>query len=259
MVPRRASRSVSLGSHAFAAAVAAFFAAILQPCSALCWPGSAVSLPYVSAVTSCTPCSAGRYDHDSDPTSACLPCPSSTYTAGNGTACPLCESGRVDHDKQSSTACLICPHGTYTEPGYATASGATPVRCPKCEKGYADLDRDPATVCDSCQVSFARRATRASGGEKQCRFQELLVLFRNPATAAIRRCARFLLMTCLVALPLVHIFLSERLGLSNFSAAVVVITAGTVDPGSNHTRERGGNQLSALQAGRIRRRQRPND
>ena len=81
-----------------------------RPSSGYCSAGSA-------SINSCSTCSSGTYDHDSDHNTSCQNCTSScnngytltgTCNATTTPTCVECSSGTYDDDNDHTTACVSC-------------------------------------------------------------------------------------------------------------------------------------------------------
>eukprot|EP01048_Picozoa_sp_COSAG05_P002936 COSAG05_NODE_129_length_17200_cov_47.810128_6_plen_250_part_00 len=104
-------------------------------CNSLCALGSYAPAGSDS-ISSCEACQAGQSDHDSDPSTLCVDCPSGRYSPANGTvgdcdgacnigsfgtagshsnsSCEACQAGQSDHDSDPSTLCVDCTSGRYS-------------------------------------------------------------------------------------------------------------------------------------------------
>ena len=114
-----------------------------EPCPA----GSVTDTLTQPGGTTCSACAAGRYDDDSDSTTACADCAPGSVTntrADTGaTSCAACAAGQ--YSPQSTTACADCSPGSIT--GIGDASSAT--SCTGCVAGrYSATSIDDA--CTEC-------------------------------------------------------------------------------------------------------------
>ena len=75
-----------------------------------------------------------------------------------------CGSGLYDHDDDPSTACLVCGAGNVTNT--LDVPGAT--SCMPCSPNYFDDDSNPTTACVACGFGSAATASVASsaGGSR---------------------------------------------------------------------------------------------
>lgn len=61
----------------------------------------------------CVDCTVGMHDHDSDPSTGCVPCAPGTFAAAGVTECALCPSGMADLDSNPGTPCVACPSSAH--------------------------------------------------------------------------------------------------------------------------------------------------
>ena len=98
--------------------------------------------------TACAACAAGKSDHDNDPSSDCVPCPSKTYSrSSHAGTCSQCAKGHAPARNQ--TACVPCAAGKHT------ASGDECVACAVGQK--PDRTRTRCVGCTGLSHSAAGR------------------------------------------------------------------------------------------------------
>ena len=102
----------------------------------------------ISGSITCTFCSAGSADHDSDPATACVGCSNGTYAGCGSTACVRCVPGEADSDHNPATPCTSC------SPGYEwlTDPMTNISACAQCLVGRADFDLNSVTACEPCEA-----------------------------------------------------------------------------------------------------------
>ena len=105
----------------------------LDACEHCSNPGSFSS----AGSSACSFCSSGTADEDSDPSTACVPCPSGTFAGCGETQCNECEAGQVDSDSSPATPCTECLVGQYWERPSVYAATGLPVigDAPACDAG----------------------------------------------------------------------------------------------------------------------------
>eukprot|EP01051_Picozoa_sp_SAG22_P005060 SAG22_NODE_290_length_12941_cov_3.715465_1_plen_2481_part_10 len=105
--------------------------------------------------STCTPCPAGLYDHDSSSSSACEPCLAGSFSREGATSCAACEAGMYDDDGLASTACIMCSAGTF-------ASAESSTFCESCSNG--DVSVPGSAACAPPAQVFAESACPAEWG-----------------------------------------------------------------------------------------------
>ncbi|KJE95894.1 hypothetical protein CAOG_06288 [Capsaspora owczarzaki ATCC 30864] len=100
---------------------------------------------------------AGRYDHDSNSSTPSIACPAGNYAPVGSTTCTPCSAGTWDHDGSSATACVACtactPGSTYES---TTCTATTNRVCSTCATCGQGLFASPActvtanAACASC-------------------------------------------------------------------------------------------------------------
>ena len=109
-----------------------------------------------SGAASCTDCSAGRTDEDSDPGSPCVACVPGRFENRSTTSgpcigqCPEYSTGPVG--AVSINECSAsCGGGQLENPAFVSVQASPGViPCIDCEAGSADADQDPTTTCTIC-------------------------------------------------------------------------------------------------------------
>jgi hypothetical protein len=97
-------------------------------CDGVC-PAGSFAPQGSGAAEDCEACAPGKYDDDSDPSTACLYCSSGRYAS---------EAGSFDCPGE-------CAVNTYSAPGSVNA-----LHCEPCGNGQFDNDQDSSTMCTSC-------------------------------------------------------------------------------------------------------------
>jgi hypothetical protein len=117
-----------------------------------------------NGISTCTGCSLGQADSDSDSLTACETCVAGFY--GDGFTCEQCSlTGWYDSDSDPATPCTInnicyqtCSPGTEdhdcdtSTPCAACADGLG--ICPSCAAGTVDEDNSAVTPCTNCNAGF---------------------------------------------------------------------------------------------------------
>ena len=92
-----------------------------SPLCVACDPGQFTSID--TLLTVCSPCAEGRWQPASG-SNDCLDCVSGQYQGAQGvTGCIDCSTGKFDHDSDPTTACRDCVAGYTADPGAYTCYG----------------------------------------------------------------------------------------------------------------------------------------
>ena len=131
---------------------------------------------YGEAISGCTLCSPGMYDHDQRPATPCLQCAVGTQSGVGAFQCTSCDPHaftELDHE----TGCERCPIGKELEAvawqvhadhsgmanGINDGEDTTRNECVDCPAGKADLDRNASSLCAQCDPG-----RYAGGGAIDC-------------------------------------------------------------------------------------------
>jgi hypothetical protein len=105
------------------------------------------------ASPSCTACSAGAADLDSDPSTECSPCQVGSTSGCRATTCEECAVGQYDKDSDPSTPCERCVAGEQWDAGASTSAVVDNQHVPS----DPELSRWPVGVLTGC--SLQQRST----------------------------------------------------------------------------------------------------